>query len=403
MATIMIPTTHRSTFENTPAADSDDEKAASTKARKGSFSFMDALSPWSTRSQMISDASAGADNKEARACTALVEEVFRPQKAATTGEAAFLPRLLDRVNLSMWSQTQPKTLNSDIQSLRGQQSAAAKLLEEIEKETDQINQRLLKKRQLAKLQGNTGFFGHACTNCGPSLDANEINMQAAKPVGDDTVELRPMLRSRVKECEEALVERDAELRQLRHEIQMLRCEKEMIRQAEKDTVLDGPVNTKTSLVQRYGAAFSLVDGSHMKVAFLSWHQHVRRRALREKMLKTTSLALASDSARQKSLIFASWQTLVRAKRDAQKQKQDRQRLTIGQSYAAKFVMQADSTTMRAIVIEWWRVSKESALRAHVAVAQAQRDAAIKDTTALTPHGSTQKQGAATDKACCTLM
>merc|ERR1712146_396449 len=54
----------------------------------------------------------------------------------------------------------------------------------------------------------------------------------------------------------------------------------------------------------------------------------------------------------KSLLFAYWQTLVRDKRDAQKLKKERQRLTIGQSYAAKFAMQADSTTMRAIIIEW---------------------------------------------------
>jgi len=216
----------------------------------------------------------------------------------------------------------------------------------------------------------------------------------------DTVELRPVLRSRVKECEQALVERDAELRNLRHELQLLRSENEMIRQYEKDAVLDGPVNAKEALVQRYGAALSLVDGSHMKIAFLGWRQHVQRRASRGKVLKMTSLAFASDSAQLKALIFASWQTLVRDKREAQKQKKDRQRLSIGQSYAAKFAMQAHSTIMRAVLIEWWRASKESALRSHV---EAKRDAAIKDTTPLTQHSLAHCQGNSKDKACCTLM
>jgi len=401
----MIPVSHHASFKNTSPADSGDERTVSTKARKESHSFLESVSPWSTRSQVTLDASTDANNKEAKACAALVEEVFCPreaQKAETKGEATFLPTLLDRMNFSMWSQTPPKSLNSEIQSLRGQQSAAAKLLEGIEKETDHINQQLQEKTVQAKLQGNRGFFGLACNNCGPSLDANEINIQAVHPLRD-AVELRPMLRSRVKECEQALVERDAELRNLRHEIQLLRSEKEMIRQHEKDAVLDGPVNAKTALVQRYGAALSLVDGSQMKVAFLAWRQHVQRRALREKMLKHTSLALASDAARLKAVVFASWQTLVRDKREAQKMKQDRQRLTIGQSYAAKFAMQAHSTTTRAVLIEWWRVSKESALRTHIAAAQAKRDAAVTETTALTPHSSTQKQGAAADKACCALM
>jgi len=343
---------------------------------------------------------------EAKACVALVEEVFHPhepQNEEKNGEAAFLPRLLDRMSFSMWSKAPAKSLDSEIQSLRGQQSAAAKLLEEIEKETHHINQRLHDKTQQAKLQPKQGFFGLACTNCGPSLDVNEINMQAGPSSRADTVELRPVLRSRIIECEQSLVERDAELRQLRHEVQLLRCEREMFRQDEKDAVLDGPGNARTSLIQRYGAAFSMVDGSQMKVAFLAWRQHVQQRALREKMLKRTSLALASDLTRLTALIFASWQTLVREKSQAQKLMQGRQRLTIGQSYAAKFASQADSTTMRGIVIQWWRVSKESALRTHVAAAQAQRDTAVKETRALMPLGSTQKQGAATDKACCSLM
>jgi len=394
----MIP----GSFENTLMGDSGNERTVSTQARKGSHSVLESLSPWSTRSQVTSDASAGAKSHEAKACAALVEEVFRPrepQKAETTGKATFLPTLL---NFSMWSQTPPKSLNSEIQSLRGQQKAAAKLLEGVEKETDHINKQLLEKTMQAKLQGNKGFFGFACTNCGPSLDANEINIHSVHPV-KDTVELRPMLRSCVKECEQALVERDAELRNLRNELQLLRSETEMIRQHEKDAVLDGPVNAKAALVQRYGAALSLVDGSHMKVAFLGWRQHVQRRASRKKMLKMTSVAFASDSAQLRSLSFASWRTLVRDKREAQKQKKDRQRLSIGQSYAAKFAMQSHSTTMRSVLIEWWRASQEAALRSHV---EAKRDAAVKSTTPLTHtinHSSAHIRGTVQDKACCTLM
>lgn len=386
MATMTLPTSGPTTFEQTVRQQFMQTTATTRKETAGL---------------------ATSDNThEAKACLALVEEVFHPhepQNAEKNEEASFLPRLLDRMSFSMWSKAPAESLDSEIQSLRGQQSAAAKLLEEIEKETHHINQRLHDKTQQAKLQPNKGFFGLACTNCGPSLDVNEINMQAGPSSRGDTVELRPVLRSRIMECEQSLVERDAELRQLRHEIQLLRCEKEMFRQDEKDAVLDGPGNLRTLLIQRYGAAFSMVDGSQMKVAFLAWRQHLKQRALREKMLKRTSLALASDSTRLTALIFASWQTLVREQSQAQKMRQERQRLIIGQSYAAKFASQADSTTMRAIIVGWWRVSKESALRAHVAAAQAKRDTAVKETTALMPLGSTQKQGSATDKACCSLM
>jgi len=392
-----------STAENTSTAERCDEQAMSTKADKDSQSFLEALSPWSARSKVTSDVGPVANNKEAKACAALVKEVFRPreqQKFEPTGEAALLPRLLDRMSLSVWSQTPPKSLSSEIQSLRGQQNAAAKLLEEVEKETDHINNQLKEKTRLSKLQGSKSVFGLACNHCGPTFDVNEIDMQPGHSRRDGTIELRPVLRNRVKECEQALVERDTELRQLRHEIQLLRSESEMIRHAEKDALLERPVDAKTSLLQRYGAAFSFVDESQMKVAFLAWHHHVQRRASRERMMKRTSRLLAADSSQQKAIVFASWQALVRDKRAAQRLKQERQRLTIGQSYAAKFAMQSASTTTRAIVIEWWRISKESALRKHIAAAQTKREAVGNESTAL----MLQKQGgAAADKACCALM
>lgn len=381
-----------STAQNTStAAERGHEQATSNKADKVSNSVLDSSSP-------------GANNKEAKACAALVEEVFRPhepQKVETTGEAALLPRLLDRMSLSMWSQTPPKSLSSEIQSLKGQQIAAAKLLEEVEKETDHINNQLKEKTRLSKLQGSKSFFGLACNHCGPTFDVNEIDVQhgAVHSRGDGTIELRPVLRNRVKECEQALVERDAELRQLRHEIQLLRSESEMIRRTEKDAVLERPVDAKTSLLQRYGAALSLVDGSQVKVAFLAWRHHVQRRASRERMMKRTSRLLAADSSQQKVIVFASWQSLVRDTRAAQKLKQERQRLTIGQSYAAKFAMQSASTSTRAIVIEWWRISKESALRKHIAAAETKRQAVGNESIKL----MSQKQGASADKACCTLM
>jgi len=415
---------HLSTFLNMPTAAKGDEQDKSDRRLQQSLEkglapkhyfhgpATDKGSHSSEGSSLVSEISEGiskaindTNNKEvkAQARAALVAELFRPRekvKPITTEEASFLPRLLDRVNFPMWSQTPAKNLNSEIQSLKGQQSAAAQLLDEIEEETKHINQRLQEKSQQAKVQSSKAFLSIECTTCGPSLDANEINLQARRPLGDDTIELRPLLRSRIRECEQALDERGAELRQLRHEIQLLRCEKEM--QDEKDAVLRGPMDTKATLLQKYGAAFSFVDGSQMKVAFLAWRHHVLQRASRERMMKRTSFALACDAARQNALLFTAWQRLVRDKREAQKLKQERQRLTIGQRYAAKFAMQAESTSMRAIVIEWWRICKESALQARIAAAQAKRDAAVKEGSSQ-KQGSAWTQGAAAHKACCALM
>jgi hypothetical protein len=279
---------HLSTFLNMQTADKGDEEAQSTRPRasldkglapehffhgpatdKESHSS-EGFSLVSEISEGISNAINDANNKEvkARARAALVAQLFRPHEKSrpiTIEEASFLPRLLDRVNFPVCSQTSPKNLNSEIQSLKGKQSAAAQLLEEIEEETKHINQRLQEKSQQAKLQSSKAFFGIACTNCGPSLDANEINLQGGRPFGDETIELRPVLRSRIRECEQALDERGVELRQLRHEIQLLRCENEMIRQDDKDAVLEGPVDTKATLLQRYRAALNFVDGSQMGV------------------------------------------------------------------------------------------------------------------------------------------
>jgi len=395
--------------ENTPMMDGGNDPlldhSVSTKASKGSTSFLNAFGPWSTRSPAISDSTMYPSSDEGKTCATLVEEVFHPQQAQTsekTEETSFLPTLLSRVNFSMWSQTSSKNLSGEIKLLQGQQGAAAKLLEEVEREADNISIQLKEKTQqvkVARFQGNTGLFGIACGSCGPVLGADEINVKAVRVLGDDTLELRPMLRIRIKECEQEIVERDVELRQLRHEIQLLRGEKEMIRQDEKDAVLDGPANAKETLLRRYAAAFCVADGTDLKVALLAWKQHVKQRAIRTRILKHSSLGLAGQSSQLKALLFASWQTLVRDKQEAQKLKQERQRLTIGQSYAAKFAMQTDSSTMRAIFIGWWRVSKESALRSHVAAAQAQQDAS----TPKTPLALTQKQGATTDKACCILM
>jgi len=212
---------------------------------------------------------------------------------------------------------------------------------------------------------------------------------------DEVVELRPVLRSRVKEYEEALFERDAELRQLRHEIQLLRCEKELARQAEKDAILDRP-DAKRATVQRHAAALSFVDGSYAKIAFLAWRRHVQQRALKEKLMKSATVAFTSDAARQVAFLFASWRSVVHAARDAQKMKQEKQR------YASKFAMQADCTAMRAIIIEWWHLSKEAALRAHVSNVQGKQEAQAKEQVAMMLQA--QRQGVSSaDKACCALM
>jgi len=402
MASITIPESQQCVVENTIIKDRGDEQALSTKAHEGSTSFLDSFSPWSTRSHLISDRAIHRTDEEAKTCTLLVEEVFRPQQAQKgerVADKSFLPTLLSRVNFSMWPQTPSKHLSGEIQLLKGQQGAAAKLLEEIEKEADHINHRLKEKSQQAKaskFQGNRGLFGSTCKTCSQVSDSEEINLQTPRTIGDHTLELRPMLRNRIKDCEQSIVERDAELRQLRQEIQLLRSEKELMRQDETDAVLDGPRNAKEALLKRYAAVFCAADASQLKVAFLAWHQHGQQRALRKRILKHSSLALTSQSDQLKALLFASWQTLVREKRQAQKLKEERKRLTIGQSYAAKFAMQTNSSTMRSIFIGWWRVSKESALRAHVAAVQQKEGA----TTALVP---VQKQGVPADKACCILM
>jgi hypothetical protein len=346
-----------------------------------------------------------------RTCAALVEEVFRPQQTVVaTQQASLLPTLLERVNLSMWSQEPAKNLNSDIKALQGRKAAAAKLFDEIEKEAEQIDQRLQEKTQEAKIQrtskGFLGLSGLACTSCGPMLDKDEISFQTSgSATKNDILELRPVLRSRLHECEQTLTERDSELRQLKHDMDTLRRERDALRQEEKDVILNGFTNKKEKLLQRYGAAFSFVEGSQLKVAFLAWRQHCQRRATRGRILKRTSLALASDSAQCKALLFGSWQVLVREKRQSQQLAQNKRRQTTAQSYAAKFVMQSEATVMRAAIIGWWRVSKESSLLKHISAAREKReDQAIEDSaTARLMASKPAPSQAANDKACCTLM
>jgi len=356
-----------------------------------------------------------ATGNESKTCTALVDEVFRSRQAgpvsqeSAVGVAQLLPRLLDRVNFSMWSQTSSKNLNSDIKALQGQRAAAVQLLDEIEKEAEQIEKRLHAKTQEAKLERNSkgflGLPGLACTTCAPMVDSDEINLQNGAPVIIDVLELRPVLRSRLQEHEQTLAERDSELRQLKHDLHILQCEKEAVRQDEKDNLLDGSSNAKQQLLQRYGAAFSFVDGSQLKVAFLAWRQHAHKRALRTKMLKQACLALAFGPAQCKGLAFASWQALVHEKQRSQKLVHDKKRRAIAQSYAAKFVMQTDSTAMRAVVIEWWRVSKESAMQAHISAVHAKKEELVADpaTSKLLAANQGQAKAGAVGKACCTLM
>jgi len=310
------------------------------------------------------------------------------------------------VKLSMWPQDDSHKLPSEIQALRGQKVAAAQLLDEIEKEAEQIDQRLQEKARQSKLQpkkGLLGIPGLSCTSCGPSLDTEEINLGLPSIVKDDIIELRPVLRNHIKECQQTLAERDSEVRRLKHELELLRCA-ETTHQDHKETLLDGSRNTKQQLLQRYGAAFGLVEGSFLQVSFFSWKCYVQQRAMRDRMLKRVGLALANDSAQRKALVFASWHSLAHDKRQARRSVQEKRRQALAQNYAAKFAMNSDSGMLRAVVIEWWRVSKESVLQTRLAEVHAERRAAVTDASASKPLvAAQQNQPRAADKACCTLM
>jgi hypothetical protein len=238
-------------------------------------------------------------------------------------------------------------------------------------------------------------------------DSEEISVQLNHSTAKDMLELRPVLRHRLRECEETLSERDSELRQLQHELSCLRAEREAMCRNEKDALLDQPINAKEALLRRYAATFNLDDAPYLQSVFFAWKQHTHRRAVRGKILKRACFALTSDEFQCEAIVFSNWRSMVREKRQAQRLAQEDRRQAVARSYAARFLLQADSTRLRAIIVEWWRCSKESSLQARVAAVQAEMQAvqlsAVLDSRAAAPLVSRPGHVDVGTKACCALM
>lgn len=252
------------------------------------------------------------------------------------------------------------------------------------------------------MEQNKGFlafpWGGHCGACGPHADSEEISFQKGSAANkENMLELRPVLRSQLRDCEQTLLERDNELRQLRHELSLLRCEKDAAVQSDRDALLNPKIGAKEALVKRYAASFSFVDGSQLQNTFLVWKHHVYQRTMRSKMLKQTCLSLSSNSSQRQLLVFSSWHSLVSEKKQAQIVAKKRRQQAVAQSATAKFLMQSDSALLRAIVIQWWRCSKESALQKRIEAVQAEKRAAQKASAAAPMAPGTEH------KACCTLM
>lgn len=217
------------------------------------------------------------------------------------------------------------------------------------------------------------------------------------------LELRPVLRNQVKEYEQTLLERDTELRQLKYELNMLRCEKEAVVQNEKDALLDPTVGVRQALLRRYAASFSLQEGKQLQNVFFMWRHYAHQRTMRSKMLKKTCLSLTTSASQQVALVFSNWQSLVREKKQAQIAASKKRQQFVAQSYAAKMLSQTDSTTLRAIVIAWWRYSKEAALHTRFEAVQAERRAAQKALAEASDRKASVPLAHSAGKPCCTLM
>lgn len=342
----------------------------------------------------------------------LVEKLFPPQPAApvnaTVEESALLPRLLNRT-VAMWSGKPEKDLKDEIQALRSQKIAAAQLLDAVEHAAEQVEQRLQEKsRQARAKQGRLAFPWATCANCGQNSDTEEVVVDRfpSNKGKDDVLELRPVLRTHLKEYEQTLVEKDAELRQLKHELNLLRCEKEAARQSEKDSLLDVSATTKETLVRRYAAQLSAMDGSQLQNVFLVWKHYARERAVRSKLLKRTCLALSTQASQYEAMVFSNWNFLVREKRQAELQAKNSRRQAVSRSYAAKLLMRGDSAILRAVVVAWWRCCKESALQSRVESVEKERKAAQQAAQRAAQQAVAAARPAAQGvehKACCSLM
>jgi hypothetical protein len=352
----------------------------------------------------------GVTSTSSRKCVedynALVETIFRPIPSdPKADETALLPRLLNRVSSAMWSQGPSKDLVDEIQSLREQKVAASQLLDSIEQEAEEIEQHLQEKSRLAKVQRNKGMLVFpcvACSNCG--INAEEITLQTNH--ASDRLELRPVLRHRLQECEQTLAERDAELRQLHHELRLLRHEQAAACHEEKDVLLDQSRNTKDSTLRQYVAKFVLEGSSQSQLQsiFYVWKQYTHQRIFRTKLLKGTGLALASSPVQSVALVFSGWKCLVQAHKDKKRLAQENRSKKVAQCYATRFLTQAnDSTVLRAIVIQWWRCSKEAALQTRIMEAEALRQAALRESRVADIPVTKQNSPKLDDKACCVMM
>jgi len=351
-----------------------------------------------------------ASRKDAEAYVALLETVFRPlpspPKDNAVDETTLLPRLLSRVSSAIWSHGPPKHLVNEIQTLLAQKVAASQLLDDIESEADAIEQRLQETKQLGKIQKNrAGIFGFpcvACSNCATNSD--EVTLQTHR--AHDVLELRPVLRHRLQECEQSLTDRDSELRQLQHELSLLRCERAVDDREQKDALLEPPVNRKDAILHRYVARLMFENNSQSQLqsTFFLWRKYTHHRVLRSKMLKRTALAFVSNSSQCMALVCSSWRCLVQDRKQSDLVMRESRCRVLAQSYAAKFLMQAnDSTISRAIIIEWWRCSKEAALQAHIAAAEAAGQAALRDSSSGDVRISKLVSPNVENKACCTVM
>jgi len=210
--------------------------------------------------------------------------------------------------------------------------------------------------------------------------------------------LRPALLKQLVKSSQELVEKDSEIHKLKHELDLLRkghlAQHDAIHQSEKDMFLEPTQNKKEAILRRYVASMSLAQDFQVQSVFSTWKTYVRQRVMRTRMLKRASLAFAAAESQRLGLVFSTWNTMVIEKKQAKVLAQDTRRKTMRESYAAKLLTQADSTTLHAIFAGWWRCSKESALQAQldaVTAARAEREAQLQ-----LPVGTK-------DKACCVLM
>lgn len=335
---------------------------------------------------------------EAHRHAELLHRVFQQDedgRNAPTNEGFMLPRLLDRLTHSVWGEDRTKRLETEIQALKQKREAASELLDDIEQEAQKIEETLQRKKQ-KKANMPQGFLS-SC-QCSPQTDKGELLIGSSAPRRVTTkLELRPALRAHIEEAEHALADRDAELRQLRHELNSLRQEKELSRQTDKNFLLEGGRSAKDAMLQHFASAFHVMQGSQLQLAFTGWQQLMRRKALAEKMIKQTFLALEGKEGHGVlGLAFTSWKTWTQDTVHRKQQARDAKRAMLAQKYAAQFAGQSTSMLRLTVFVEWLRVTKESLLRARLS----KMESTMKEAQQSSRH---HPETASAGKACCTMM